>query len=186
LKTFAQKQRQNLPKLKKKNNKWNVKVRNEENNNRHILNAPFVFIGAGGGSLPLLLKSNIPESKGFGGFPVSGQWLRCTNKEVIERHSAKVYGTAAVGSPPMSVPHLDTGWIKGSRELLFGPYAGFTSFSDQVNSPEWQNKLKEMIPSHGRPLGKDAALTRQVRAYTGKVLGLQQPALAGGNILQVK
>jgi malate dehydrogenase (quinone) len=284
--------------LKKKNNKWNVKVLHEENNDLHTLSAPFVFIGAGGGSLPLLLKSKIPESKGFGGFPVSGQWLRCTNKEVIAQHAAKVYGAAAVGSPPMSVPHLDTRWIKGKRELLFGPYAGFTTkflksgslldlfrsikFSnikamifagvrnlpltkyliDQVRltpearldalreyypnarkedwelaiagyrvqvikkheeeggilefgtevvsaadgsiaallgaspgastavsimidlihkcfpaharSTEWQKKFKEMIPSYGKPLGRDAALTQHVREYTGEVLGLHQ------------
>jgi malate dehydrogenase (quinone) len=46
---------------------------------------------------------------------------------VIARHDAKVYGKAAVGAPPMSVPHLDTRWIDGTKELLFGPYAGFTT-----------------------------------------------------------
>jgi malate dehydrogenase (quinone) len=287
-----------VTRLKKKNNKWHVTVVNEENNTHHVVCAPFVFIGAGGGSLPLLLKSKIPESKGFGGFPVSGQWLRCTNKEVIKQHAAKVYGAAAVGSPPMSVPHLDTRWIKGKRELLFGPYAGFTTkflkngslldlfrsikfsnikamifagvhnlpltkylidqvrltpdtrldalreyypnarkedwelavagyrvqvikkdeeeggilefgtevvsaadgsiaallgaspgastavsimidlvhkcFSDQVNSAEWQNKLRKLIPSYGKPLNKDAALTQQIRAYTSKVLRLHK------------
>ena len=39
--------------------------------------AKFVFIGAGGGSLPLLQKSGIPEGRGYAGFPVSGIWLRC-------------------------------------------------------------------------------------------------------------
>jgi len=32
-----------------------------------------------------------------------------------------------VGAPPMSVPHLDTRWINGTQELLFGPYAGITT-----------------------------------------------------------
>ena len=89
--------------------------------------AKFVFLGAGGGALPLLQASGIAEGKGYGGFPVSGQWLRCTNRELIERHSAKVYGKAAVGAPPMSVPHLDTRIIHGQRELLFGPFAGFST-----------------------------------------------------------
>nr|MBA2544034.1 malate:quinone oxidoreductase [Deltaproteobacteria bacterium] len=53
--------------------------------------------------------------------------LRCTNRDVIARHHAKVYGKAEVGAPPMSVPHLDTRWIQGEQELLFGPYAGFTT-----------------------------------------------------------
>ncbi|MEY3767968.1 MAG: hypothetical protein RLZZ11_1038 [Cyanobacteriota bacterium] len=89
--------------------------------------APFVFLGAGGGALPLLQRSGIPESRRYGAFPVSGQWLVCRNPQVIARHDAKVYGKAAVGAPPMSVPHLDTRWIDGERALLFGPYAGFST-----------------------------------------------------------
>lgn len=106
---------------------WNVNVKNNNSGDRRKMKTKFVFIGAGGGSLPLLIKSEIPEGKGFGGFPVSGQWLRCTNKDIIERHEAKVYGKASVGAPPMSVPHLDTRMIEGKKELLFGPYAGFST-----------------------------------------------------------
>jgi len=114
-------------KLKKKNGLWEVKVKNELTGKKRIVKAKFVFIGAGGGSLPLLEKSDIPEGKGFGGFPVSGQWLKCVNPEVIEQHNAKVYGKASVGAPPMSVPHLDTRMIDGKKALLFGPYAGFST-----------------------------------------------------------
>jgi malate dehydrogenase (quinone) len=89
--------------------------------------AKFVFIGAGGGALPLLQKSGIPEGRGYAGFPVSGMWLRCDDPAVNKRHHAKVYGKAAEGSPPMSVPHLDTRVIAGQHSLLFGPYAGFSS-----------------------------------------------------------
>ena len=106
---------------------WKLSVKNTVTTERRKLKAKFVFIGAGGGSLPLLIKSEVPEGKGFGGFPVSGQWLRCTNPEVIAKHNAKVYGKASVGAPPMSVPHLDTRLIEGKRELLFGPYAGFST-----------------------------------------------------------
>ena len=67
-----------------------------------------VLVGAGGGALHLLQKSGIKEAKGFGGFPVGGQWLRCTNSELVDQHQAKVYSQASVGAPPMSVPHLDT------------------------------------------------------------------------------
>ena len=106
---------------------WDITVKDLATKKKRDIRARFVFIGAGGGSLPLLEKSGIPESRGYGGFPVSGQWLKCTNPAVIERHNAKVYGKAAVGSPPMSVPHLDTRMINGKRELLFGPYAGFST-----------------------------------------------------------
>jgi malate dehydrogenase (quinone) len=106
---------------------WEVKVKNLETREKRKLLAKFVFIGAGGGSLPLLEKADIPEGEGFGGFPVSGQWLICKNEAMIAEHHAKVYGRAAVGAPPMSVPHLDTRMIDGKKALLFGPYAGFTT-----------------------------------------------------------
>ena len=106
---------------------WHIKVKNLTTGRKRTITTAFVFIGAGGGSLPLLEKSGIPESKGYGGFPVSGQWLICNNAAVIARHNAKVYGKAAVGSPPMSVPHLDTRVIEGKKSLLFGPYAGFST-----------------------------------------------------------
>lgn len=106
---------------------WNVKVKDTERHDKHSVNAGFVFIGAGGGALPLLEKSDIEEAEGYGGFPVSGQWLRCTNEKIIEQHHTKVYGKASVGSPPMSVPHLDTRIIDGKKALLFGPFAGFST-----------------------------------------------------------
>jgi len=106
---------------------WNVKIRDEKTGEHRYIQAKFVFIGAGGGSLPLLQKSGIPEGRGYGGFPVSGIWLRCDNPEVSSRHNAKVYGKASVGSPPMSVPHLDTRHIEGKVSVLFGPYAGFST-----------------------------------------------------------
>ncbi|ATP56197.1 malate:quinone oxidoreductase [Pedobacter ginsengisoli] len=114
-------------KLKQNDGLWEVKVKNETTGKKRVVKAKFVFIGAGGGSLPLLEKAGIPEGNGFGGFPVSGQWLKCVNPEVIERHNAKVYGKASVGAPPMSVPHLDTRMIDGKKALLFGPYAGFST-----------------------------------------------------------
>ena len=106
---------------------WRVRVRDENSGEYRDIQAKFVFIGAGGGSLPLLQKSGIPEGRGYAGFPVSGIWLRCDNPDVASRHNAKVYGKASVGSPPMSVPHLDTRHIEGKVSLLFGPYAGFST-----------------------------------------------------------
>ncbi|MET9492071.1 malate dehydrogenase (quinone) [Nocardia sp. NPDC006630] len=111
---------------KQSDGSWLVKVRNLRTRKTRVINAKFVFVGAGGGALPLLQKSGIKEIAGFGGFPVSGLFLRCKNPELIKQHEAKVYGQASVGAPPMSVPHLDTRVINGERGLLFGPYAGWT------------------------------------------------------------
>lgn len=279
--------------------KWETKVRDMSTKKSRKLLTDFVFIGAGGGAFPLLEKSGIPESKGFGGFPVSGQWLTCNNPEIIAKHQAKVYGKAAVGSPPMSVPHLDTRIINEKKALLFGPYAGFSTkflkngsfldlplsikanniipmvaagihnipltkylidqvrqspedrlealkdfvptaqmedwvletagqrvqvikkdeeqggilefgteivnasdgsiaallgaspgastavsimlnllklcFKNKINTPEWQNKLKEMIPSYGQSLARDEKLCKETRSYTSEVLGLNVP-----------
>lgn len=111
---------------KQSDGRWNVKVRNTRTGETRTVNARFVFVGAGGYALPLLQKSGIKEMAGIGGFPVSGLFLRCTNPELVDQHEAKVYGKAAVGAPPMSVPHLDTRVIRGNKGLLFGPYAGWT------------------------------------------------------------
>ena len=112
---------------KSKRGHWRVTVKDEHSGEDKQFNAKFVFLGAGGGALPLLQKSHIDESQGYGGFPVSGQWLVCRKPEIVQQHHSKVYGKASVGAPPMSVPHLDTRIINGEPALLFGPFAGFTT-----------------------------------------------------------
>ena len=147
---------------------WRVKVKDLAGGESRIVRTRFVFIGAGGGSLPLLEKTGIPEASGFGGFPVSGQWLKCLNRAVIARHDAKVYGKAAVGSPPMSVPHLDTRQINGRQELLFGPYAGFStkflkqgSYADLFRSIELGN-IRPLLYAGARNLPLTRYLIGQV------------------------
>jgi malate dehydrogenase (quinone) len=107
--------------------RWRVEVQDVKSGDRRSVTTKFVFIGAGGGALPLLQKSGIPEGEGYAGFPVGGIWLRCDDPGINKRHHAKVYGKAPHGSPPMSVPHLDTRVIGGQHSLLFGPYAGFST-----------------------------------------------------------
>jgi malate dehydrogenase (quinone) len=110
----------------KKTGLWKLRVRHEVGSTPLEHSARFVFVGAGGYALNLLQKSGIREIRGYGGFPISGEFLRTDNPTVVARHAAKVYGKAAVGSPPMSVPHLDTRVVNGQASLLFGPYAGFS------------------------------------------------------------
>jgi malate dehydrogenase (quinone) len=281
---------------RKSDHHWEIEVLHHTTGDRKTIETKFVFIGAGGGSLPLLEETEIPEAKGYGGFPVSGQWLVCQDETTVQRHAAKVYGKAEIGAPPMSVPHLDTRIIDGKKALLFGPFAGFSTkflkhgsladlpeslqldnlvpmvaaglhnlpltkylidqvrqspqdrlnalrkylpqakledwrleeagqrvqiikkdekelgklefgteivsaadgsiaallgaspgastavsimldllkrcFPDQVQTPEWQEKLKTMIPSYGLSLAGDAELCARTRARTRKVLGL--------------
>ncbi len=147
---------------------WQIKVKDLFDDEKKTFVTPFVFLGAGGGSLPLLEKSDIEEAEGYGGFPISGQWLKCNNKAVIERHAAKVYGKASVGAPPMSVPHLDTRMIGGEKALLFGPFAGFStkflkqgSFMDLPLSIEFDN-IYPMLSAGWHNLDLTKYLIKQV------------------------
>ncbi len=106
---------------------WRLGIRDVRTRALHDALTPFVFIGAGGGSLPLLQQSGIPESRGIGGFPIGGRWLICDNPEIVARHNAKVYGQALGAAPTMAVPHLDTRILDSRRVLLFGPFAAWTS-----------------------------------------------------------
>jgi malate dehydrogenase (quinone) len=153
---------------KQQDGTWLVQFKDlifDEKNERYT---DFVFIGAGGGSLPLLDKSKIKEADGYGGFPISGQWLVCKNEKIIEQHYAKVYGKASAGSPPMSVPHLDTRLIDGKKALLFGPFAGFStkflkhgSFFDLPLSIEFDNIIP-MLGAGWHNLALTRYLIRQV------------------------
>ena len=113
----------NLKKIK--GDEWELLLRN--NSKEIFLLTKYIFLGAGGKTINLLQKSRIPESKLYGGFPVSGKWLITEKVNLISQHNAKVYGKADIGSPPMSVPHLDSRWIKGKKYLLYGPFAGVTT-----------------------------------------------------------
>lgn len=131
--------------LRRMDTDWGVMARHVDGTTR-VWRAPFVFVGAGGNALPLLQRSGIEEIRGFAGFPISGQWLRCTDPEIIARHDAKVYGKAAVGAPPMSVPHLDTRYIDGERSLMFGPYAGWTP--KFLKSGRWTDLFASIRPDN--------------------------------------
>lgn len=112
---------------RQQDNRWKLQVEDLKQGIEKEFDADYVFIGAGGASLPLLKKTGIENAKGYGGFPISGQFLMCSHPDIVPRHMAKVYGKAEVGAPPMSVPHLDTRMIDGQQILFFGPYAGFST-----------------------------------------------------------
>jgi malate dehydrogenase (quinone) len=139
---------ESVTKLKRKNGLWRITSRHTVGNAPEFYDAKFVFVGAGGYALNLLQKSGIKEIRGFGGFPVSGEFLRTDNQELVKKLNAKVYGKPALGAPPMSVPHLDTRVVDGQASLMFGPYAGFSpkflktgSPFDLIKSIRWHNLI---------------------------------------------
>jgi malate dehydrogenase (quinone) len=106
---------------------WRISGTDRKTGRHFSVSSRFVFVGAGGYALKLLQKAHIPEVKGYGVFPIGAEFLRCDNPDIVERHNAKIYGQAANGAPPMSVPHLDKRVIDGNDSLLFGPYATFST-----------------------------------------------------------
>jgi malate dehydrogenase (quinone) len=135
--------------LNRSNDGWEVTIKNMADGTIRKKRAKFVFIGAGGGSLPLLQKAGVDEIRGYGGFPIGGQWLICEKPEIVERHHAKVYGLSPGAAPTMAVPHLDSRVLEGKQALLFGPYAAWTtkflhrggSFFDLPGSIKFHNWL---------------------------------------------
>src|SRR3954452_9602809 len=105
---------------------WTLSIVNRRTGDKRKLNAKFVFIGAGGGTVPLLQKSGIREANGFGGFPVGGAFLRTDRPALTAAHQAKGYGLAPAGAPSMAGSHLDARVINGKSWLVFGPFAGWS------------------------------------------------------------
>ncbi len=131
---------------RQRDGRWAVNATNRTSGEAQRRTAPFVFIGAGGYAIHLLQDSGIPEAKGFGGFPVSGQFLRCTNPDVIAQHEGKVYGKSQVKAPPMAMPHLDRRYHHGVPGLLFGPYAGFSP--KYLKRGRWTDLPRSITPSN--------------------------------------
>ena len=135
--------------LKRSGKGWEVTIQNLADGTTHQKKAKFIFIGAGGGSLPLLQKAGVDEIRGYGGFPIGGQWLICEKPEIVERHHAQVSGLSPGEAPTMAVPHLDSRVLDGKEALLFGPYAAWTtkflhrggSFFDLPGSIKFHNWL---------------------------------------------
>jgi len=140
---------------------WHVQGRGKQGAFHYT--ADFVFVGAGGYALPLLQKANIAEIRGFGGFPVSGEFLRTSKPELVQRHFAKVYGKAAVGAPPMSVPHLDTRVVDGRTHLMFGPYAGWTP--KFLKKGSWLDLIRSIKASNLSPMLKAGLTNMSLTVY---------------------
>ena len=155
--------------VKKRDGLWHIGIRHDVGGTPLELTARFVFVGAGGAALHLLQKSGIKEIRGFGGFPISGQFLRTDDPAVVAQHQAKVYGKASVGAPPMSVPHLDTRVVDGKASLLFGPYAGFTPKFLKTGS--WWDLFGSIRPHNiGTMIGAGLTNLSLVRYLVGELL----------------
>lgn len=112
---------------KNADNTWTVQFKNLKTGEKGHIKSRFVFIGAGGASVKLLQMTGLEEAKQYAGFPVGGEFMITDNPAITAQHTAKVYGRAELGAPPMSVPHIDTRYIDGKKYVLFGPFATYSN-----------------------------------------------------------
>ncbi|GAA5631362.1 malate:quinone oxidoreductase [Acinetobacter calcoaceticus] len=112
---------------KNDDNTWSVAFKDVKSGKVDHVKTRFVFIGAGGAAIKLLQMTGLPEAQQYAGFPVGGEFLVTDNPAVTAKHTAKVYGRADLGAPPMSVPHIDTRYIDGKKYVLFGPFATYSN-----------------------------------------------------------
>lgn len=109
------------------NKTWSIESKDLKTGALSHVKAKFVFIGAGGAAIKMLQKTGLPEAEQYAGFPVGGEFLITDNPAITSKHTAKVYGRADLGAPPMSVPHIDTRYIDGKKYVLFGPFATYSN-----------------------------------------------------------
>src|SRR5699024_8751806 len=147
---------------------WEVKVQNNRDKAIEYHTEKQVFIGAGGGALPLLQKTGIPESKQLGGFADSGVLLASDNSDIVKDYHAKLYDKVALESPSMSVHHIHTRVIYVKEILVFVPFAGFSpkflkteSNMDLINSVKPNNALT-MVLSGAKNLSLTKYLVEQL------------------------
>lgn len=146
---------------------WNILPQGSPANSTK-LTARKVFVGAGGMSLRILQAAKMTEIDGYGGFPVSGKFLVTRNPDLCKKHWSKVYGKAAVGAPPMSVPHLDSRTIDGEHVVVFGPYAGFSPNFLKHSSPT--DLLASVDPNNLLPMSAAGVQNLDLSVYLGKEL----------------
>ncbi|AOA58107.1 malate dehydrogenase (quinone) [Acinetobacter larvae] len=106
---------------------WTISFKDLKTAKEGHIKTRFVFIGAGGAAVRLLQMTGLEETKQYAGFPIGGVFLMTDNPAVTAQHSAKVYGRAELGAPPMSVPHIDTRYVNGKKYVLFGPFATYSN-----------------------------------------------------------
>lgn len=107
----------------------------------------FVFIGAGGAAVKLLQLTGLPEAKQYAGFPVGGEFLITDNPAITAQHTAKVYGRAELGAPPMSVPHIDTRYIDGKNMYCLDHLQRIQTSSKMVlNLTYLRQQTKQRLP----------------------------------------
>ena len=150
--------------LRRDGDAWRIAVTHLASGERHVHRAKFVFVGAGGGSLPLLQSTGLVEASGLGGFPIGGQWLVCDDPGLAARHEAKVYGATPPSSPSLGAPHLDIRRLDGRRQLLFGPFGSWTTrFLKQTG--HWTDLPRSLRSGNVATLLRSAVRNRPLVQY---------------------
>ncbi|MFM8706861.1 MAG: malate:quinone oxidoreductase, partial [Planctomycetia bacterium] len=150
--------------LRREHDTWRVAATHVASGQRLVHRARFVFVGAGGGSLPLLQSTGLPEARGLGGFPIGGQWLVSDDESLAARHEAKVYGATPPSSPSLGAPHLDLRRLDGRRQLLCGPFGSGTTMCLKA-SGRWTDLPGSLRPGNLTTLLRAAVKNRPLVQY---------------------
>lgn len=93
-------------------------------------------------------------------------------KEITDKGGILQFGTELVGSKDGSIIALLGASPGASTAVKIMLNVLNQSFKDKLMTPEWQNKLKQMVPSYGTDLNSNEALLSKVRADNARALGL--------------
>lgn len=171
-----------VTRLRQAHGRWQVSLRHVASGELREPRARFVFVGAGGGSLPLLQTTGLAEVAGLGGFPIGGQWLTCETPAICARHEAKVYGATPPSAPSLGAGHLDVRWLDGKKQLLFGPFASWTT-RFLKHSGRWTDLPRSLrltnLPAMLHTAAKNVALVNYLISQGRQSIEQRMDALRG-------
>lgn len=103
-------------------------------------------------------------------------WTADQRVQIIRKDANKgsvlQFGTEVVSAENGSIAALLGGSPGASTAAPIMMHLMEKVFKDKVATPQWQSKLKEIIPSYGKKLNGDVEMTNKILGYTSSVLGL--------------
>jgi malate dehydrogenase (quinone) len=121
-----------------------------------------------------VLKEFVPTAKKQNWrLEVAGQRVQIIKKDP-ERGGVLQFGTEVVSSSDGSIAALLGASPGASTSISIMLQLLQRCFKDQMAAADWSGKIKQMIPSFGESLAKDARLAEEVTSRSNQILGLSQ------------
>ncbi|NBA93828.1 malate:quinone oxidoreductase [Pseudomonas sp. R5(2019)] len=118
------------------------------------------------------LREYFPEAKNEDWSLINaGQRVQVIKKDA-EKGGVLQFGTEVVASADGTIAALLGASPGASTAAPIMLSVLEKTFKDRIKTPEWQARLKEIVPSYGRKLNNDLELTNQVREWSSSRLQL--------------